>query len=185
MPDKTEDRIPSLDECHELIREHSMLPNIREHSEQVLRVCLAIVDNLAPGVAVNRDLVVAAALLHDITKTRSLETKEPHDASGAALLRGLGFASIASIVEQHVIFLDFNPDGRLEEREIVYYADKRVMHTAIVTVSERVADLVARYGTTPEIRRLITENEALVLAVERKINGFMRIDLQEAIGALQ
>lgn len=184
MPKDATDRIPSLDECYALIDEYSMLPNIREHSEQVLRVSLVIADNLKGGIAVDRELIAAAALLHDIAKTRSLETKEPHDASGAALLRGMGFASIASIVEQHVIFLDFDPAGRLEEREIVYYADKRVMHEKIVTVQERVADLVARYGTTPEIRALIKENESLVLAVERKINGFMRIDIQDAIGGL-
>jgi uncharacterized protein len=52
---------------------------------------------------VNRDLVVATALLHDITKTRSLVTKERHDTSGGALVRELGFPRIAEIVEQRVI----------------------------------------------------------------------------------
>ncbi len=35
------------------------------------------------------------------------------------------------------------------------YADKRVKHTSIVTLSERFEDLLIRYGTTPERREMI------------------------------
>ena len=48
---------------------------------------------------------MAAALLHDITKTISFETKEHHDESGGELLRELGFASVGEIVKQHVILI--------------------------------------------------------------------------------
>ena len=150
---------------------------------QVMNVSLAITDNLKSGVPVNRDLVIAAALLHDITKTKSLETKERHDASGGALLRELGFPSTAEIVEQHVIIQNLNLEGRLEEREIVYYADKRVLHDTIVTIEERVQDLVQRYGAAEEIRNLILQNKSQVLALERKIARFMTIDLHRAIQA--
>jgi uncharacterized protein len=78
-------RIPSREECDELMAKYSMLPNIVEHSIQVMRPSLAITDNLKASVSVNRDLVMAAALLPDITKTRSLATKERHDASGGEL----------------------------------------------------------------------------------------------------
>lgn len=160
---------------------YAMLPNIVEHSMQVMRVSLAIIDNLKSGVSVNRDLVAAAALLHDITKTRSFITKERHDASGAELLRELGFAHIAEIVEQHVIIHNLNLQGTLEEREIVYYADKRVLHDTIVTIDERVNDIIRRYGTAEEIRNLILHNRSQVLIVERKIASFMRIDIDQAI----
>jgi uncharacterized protein len=163
--------------------QYSMLPKIVEHSMQVMNVSLAIIDNLKSGVPVNRDLVIAAALLHDITKTRSLVTKERHDTSGGELLRELGFPRIAEIVEQHVIIQNLNLEGRLEEREIVYYADKRVLHNTIVTIEERVQDLVQRYGTVEEIRNLILQNKSQVLAIEGKIAGFMAIDLHCAIQA--
>jgi uncharacterized protein len=175
------DRIPSREECDELMAKYSMLPNIVEHSRQVMRVSLAITDHLQSGVPVNRDMVIAGALLHDITKTRSLETKEQHDTSGGALLRELGFPRIAGIVEQHVIISNLNLEGRLEEREIVYYADKRVLHDTIVTIEERVQDLVLRYGAAEEIRNLILQNKIQVLAVERKIAGFMKIAIHHAI----
>jgi uncharacterized protein len=175
------DRIPSRQECDELMAQYRMLPHIVEHSMQVMRVSLAITDNLKKGVSINRDLVIAAALLHDITKTKSLETKERHDRSGGALLKEMGFTRIAEIVEQHVIFPNLNSNGRLEEREIIYYADKRVMHDRIVTIEERVNDLIRRYGVSEEIRSLILQNKNLVLAVENKIAGFMTIDIHRAI----
>ncbi len=175
------DRIPSQEECYELMAKYCMLPNIIEHSLQVMRVSLVITDNLKNGVYINRNMVIAAALLHDITKTRALETRERHDQSGGELLRELGFASVSEIVEQHVILLDFNPLGKLEEREIINYADKRVMHDRIVSLAERAEDLIQRYGITEEIKSLIQQNVRNAYAVEKKIAGFMTVDLDSAI----
>ena len=183
MAKSISDRIPSREECDKLMAQHSMRPNIVEHSIQVMHVSLAITDNLKNGVAVNRGLVIAAALLHDITKTISLKTMERHDISGGELLRDMGFTSAAEIVEQHVVFQNFNPQGRLEEREIIYYADKMVNHDKIVTIEERVHYLIQRYGNTEEIRSLILQNKILALAVERKIASFMKIDIHCAIKA--
>ena len=177
----TADRIPSREECFGLMERYGMLPNITRHSVQVMRVSLAIVDHLGNGAAVNRDLVAAAALLHDITKTRSLETGERHDASGGVLLRELGFGRIGRIVEEHVYLSNPDLQGGLEEREIVYYADKRVMHDRIVTLDDRLRDLVKRYGLTQEIASRILGNKSTILAVERKIAGCMGIGLEEAI----
>jgi uncharacterized protein len=178
MTETTNDRIPSPEECNELMIRYSMRPNIIAHSRQVMRVALAITDNLKEGVTVNRELVRAAALLHDITKSRSLKTKESHDMSGGELLRSLGFPSIAGIVEQHVILYNFDPQGRLMEQEIIYYADKRVMHDRIVSLQERIEDLIARYGTGEEVRKRIMQNGRQALFVEKKIAGLMTIDIE-------
>jgi uncharacterized protein len=175
------DRIPSLEECNELMAKYSMLPNIIAHSRQVMRVSLAITDNVKKGVSLNRDMIIAAALLHDITKTRSLKTREPHDQSGGDLLLELGFVSVGEIVKQHVILLDFDPKARLKESEIINYADKRVMHDRIVSLAERVQDLIQRYGVTEEIKKRIQQNESQVIAIEKKIAGSIAIDLDIAI----
>ena len=184
MTDNSTEKIPTEEECYELMARHFMLPNIVEHSLQVMRVSLAITDNLKENVSINRDLVIAGSLLHDITKTRSLQTKERHDASGGGLLRELGFPVIAEIVEQHVIIHDLNLDGEIEEKEIVYYADKRVMHDTIVTLEERVIDLIQRYGAKEETRELILRNREQALVVEQKIVGLMKIDIHHAIQAI-
>ena len=183
--EKTSDKIPSREECFELMAQYAMRPNIAAHSLQVMNVSLAITDNLKSGTRINRDMVIAAALLHDITKTRALKTGERHDASGGVLLREMGCPRIAYIVEQHVFFRDLDREGALEEREIVYYADKRVMHDRIVTIDERLHDLVQRYGATEEICHRILQNKSLVLAIENKIAGFMNMDLEHAIAAVR
>ena len=173
-------KIPTREQCLELMEKTSMLPNIVEHSLQVMRVALAIADNLQSDLSIDRDMVMAGALLHDITKTRSLLTREHHDASGGAFLRELGFPAVAEIVEQHVRLRDWNPEGRLSEKEIVYYADKRVMHDKIVTVEERLRDLLARYGRNEDTRAQIMRNSEQVLAVERKMSGLMKADVDLA-----
>jgi hypothetical protein len=68
-------------------------------------------------------------------------------------------------------------EGRLEEREIVYYAGKRVLHDTIVTINERLLDLIERYGC----ENRILQNKNQVLTVERKIASFMKIDIDQAI----
>jgi len=174
------DRIPSRAECEALMAKYAMLSNIVDHSFQVMNVALAIADNLRDDVCIDRNAVIAGALLHDTTKTRSIQTKEKHAASGGELLRELGYPRIAEIVEQHVV-LDLNPAGPVLEKEIVYYADKRVMHDKIVTLDERVSDLLIRYGETQEIRTRILRNLQSVIPVEHKLNRYMKTDIHEAI----
>jgi uncharacterized protein len=180
------ERIPTEQECLELQRDFGMLPNIAEHSRQVMNVSLAIYENLHDRSIVDRDLVIAGALLHDIAKTRSIETgNRRHDLLGAEMMRELGFESIAVAVESHVIMEHYNHEGPLEMREIVFYADKRVMHDAIVSVDDRVDDLVKRYGINEMIRTMIRENKEFVLMVERKIQRFMRDELETVIRGIR
>jgi uncharacterized protein len=83
-----------------------------------------------------------------------------------------------------VVFDDFRPDGRLEEREIVFYADKRVMHDRIVSLDERIDDLVDRYGINERIVNLITDNKNLILAIESKIRSFLLNEIEEILSRL-
>jgi uncharacterized protein len=176
-------KIPSIDECYEIMKDR-MLPHIKEHSEQVMKVALAIIYNLNPDVLINKDLVIAASLLHDITKSRALTTKEHHDATGGLLLRELGCRNVADIIEEHVELKQYNPDGELKEKEIVFYADKRVTHNKIVTVDERVSDLLIRYGKTENIRQHILKNKKSIQEIEKKINKLMKNDINEVIAGL-
>lgn len=173
-------RIPSLRECQVLMNKY-MLPNIIGHSQQVMRVALSIASNLKDNTNININLINAASLLHDITKAISLKTHEPHDVTGGLLLRDMGFNSVAEIVEEHIFLKIFDPDGVLEEKEIVYYADKRVMHTKIVTVEERINDIKIRYGKNQNIIKNINQNKQVILKVEKKIESMMKKSIDLAI----
>ncbi|HCX90460.1 MAG TPA: hypothetical protein DHT43_08120 [Deltaproteobacteria bacterium] len=61
--------IPSEEACRRLISEMGMMEHIMAHSRQVCRISLLLADHLDHA-GLNRELIRAAALLHDITKTR-------------------------------------------------------------------------------------------------------------------
>ena len=182
---KIKDQIPVDDECLKLIEKYEMLPNIIDHSLKVRDVSLAIVNNLKDNNIINKELVVAAALLHDIAKTMTLKDNSMmHDILGGKILRELNFNSIAEIVESHIFLDNFDPHGKLEEKEIVYYADKRVMHDKVVTVDDRINDLVERYGMTDKHKVLILLNRNTILHIEKKIQSFMKKNIDEVISEL-
>jgi putative nucleotidyltransferase with HDIG domain len=143
-------KIPSELECRRLVAEMGMLDNIVAHCRQVCRVALLIVDHLNMD-GLNRDLIRAAALLHDITKTRSFQTREDHAETGAQLLLEMGYPEVGSIIGQHVrldsYFASAVPPS---EAEIVNYADKRVLHDRIVPLDERMGYILEKYGRAPQ-----------------------------------
>ena len=124
-----------------------MLDNIVAHSIRVCQVATLLTESLnANGHDLDGNLIRAAALLHDITKTRSLGTSENHARSGADYLRELGYPEVGDIVGQHVNLADFHSEREPTAAEVVNYADKRVLHDQIVSLEERMAYIKERYG---------------------------------------
>jgi uncharacterized protein len=151
----SEIRIPSEETCRQMIAQMGMLDNIVAHSLQVRRVSLLLADHLGLS-GRNRDLVRAASLLHDITKTRSFQTLEDHAETGARLLDELGYPEVGRIVGQHVRLESYSfSSGIPVGAEIVNYADKRVLHDSIVALGERMGYILEKYGSTPERKRAI------------------------------
>jgi putative nucleotidyltransferase with HDIG domain len=147
--------IPSEASCMRLIVDMGMLEHILAHSLQVCRVSLFLTDRLGlPGL--NRELIRAAALLHDITKTRSFLTGEDHAETGARLIADLGYPQVAGIVGQHVRLNRYGSASATPvDAEIVNYADKRVLHDRIVPLSERMGYILEKYGGDPDRKRWI------------------------------
>ena len=167
---------PTLEECLDLMKNHNMLENIVHHSLLVNEVGLWLSEELnKTGENINLAKVQAGALLHDITKTKSITTGEDHARTGSELLEKLGFKSISEIVRQHVIADDAVNSPIISEIEIVNYADKRVLHNKVVTLRKRFDDLMIRYGTTQERIYLISQSEKRAIEVEKKI--FSRLDV--------
>ncbi|MFZ4438688.1 MAG: HDIG domain-containing metalloprotein [Syntrophales bacterium] len=147
-------KIPSELECLRMVAEMGMLDNIVAHCRQVCRVSLLIVDHLKPG-GLNRELIRAAALLHDITKTRSFQTREDHAETGAQLLLEMGYPEVGSIIGQHVRLDHYFASAVPSEAEVVNYADKRVLHDRIVPLDERMGYILEKYGRAPHWKESI------------------------------
>ncbi|MCG6906108.1 MAG: HDIG domain-containing protein [Desulfobacteraceae bacterium] len=146
-------RIPTQRECFRLIAEMRMLDHIVAHSIQVCRVATLLVDQLnACRLEINRELVRASALLHDITKTRSLTTGENHAATGCEYVSQRGYPEVGEVVGQHVQLKAAPIDATPLAAEIVNYADKRVLHDRVVPLEQRMRYILERYGCKAEFR---------------------------------
>ena len=131
-----------------------MMEHIVTHSRRVCQVAVCITEHLNhQSRQPNLKLVTAAALLHDITKTRSFKTGENHANTGARLMESLGYQEVGDIVRQHVRMDTYSVLDSITEVEIVNYADKRVLHDQVVGLKERKAYIFEKYGKTPENRK--------------------------------
>ena len=146
-------RIPTRHECFHIMYEMEMMDHIVAHSLQVCRVAMFLTRSIETNL--NPDLVQAAALMHDITKTRSIQTHENHAQTGQELLINLGYPEVGNIVGQHVRLSEYFASDSPTEVDVVNYADKRVLHDKVATLSQRKDYIIERYGTDSKSREYI------------------------------
>ena len=148
-----------------------MLDNIKEHSIVVADIVKVISTGLVQsGVKISVQKAVAGALLHDIAKTQCIQSGGDHAAVGREICLQHQFVEIADIVGEHVWLEDYSLDGAYSEKEVVYYADKRVLHTSVVTLAERMRDILDRYGRNdPLLAERVRMNFTICQGVEKKL----------------
>ena len=134
-----------------------MMDHIVLHSIQVCRVATYITDYLVvPHSRLNAKMIRSAALLHDITKTRSFDTGEDHALTGGQFLSDRGYPEVGNLVRQHVVLDEYNATKIPAEADILNYADKRVLHDEIVDLDRRLDYILERYAKKTEDRERIT-----------------------------
>ncbi|MFA6573451.1 MAG: HDIG domain-containing metalloprotein [Patescibacteria group bacterium] len=116
-----------------------MPENIREHSKQVTKVAKAVASHIQKqGLLIDIELVNRGALLHDIAKIIAVNAKRErdHGEMGSDIVKKENLCNeLSEIVRKHYMSA-FNSQCTLEEL-VVNYADKRVTHDRIVSLSER------------------------------------------------
>jgi putative nucleotidyltransferase with HDIG domain len=130
------------------------------------------------------EVVTAGALMHDIGKSLCLHSKEDHAAKGVEICLENHLEEIAGVVGEHIRLKEFEKTAPISEREVVYYADKRVNHDSIVSLNERLEYLLIQYGRNQEwICERIRDNFRQCREVERKL--FRRLPfVPEALNCL-
>ena len=173
-------KIPTQEQCFLLMCEMKMMDHIVAHSMQVCRVATFLADQLNPAQnRLNYDLIRAAALLHDITKTRSFKTEENHALTGGQFLAERGYPEVGDLVRQHVR-LDTYPDPiTLGEAQIINYADKRVLHDRIVGLDKRLDYILEKYGKLPEHQERIHWLWGKTLVMEGEIFSELAVAPQD------
>ena len=168
--------IPSKKECFKLIKKMTMMDHIIDHSIMVSNVALFLSLKLKKhSPDLDARLATSAALLHDITKTRSFETKESHPETGGIMLRKMGYPEVGDIIRQHVILDSYENDSFISVQEIVNYSDKRILHDKVVSLNKRLEYIKFRYGTKKEFKDRIQIMWKNTLDLENKI--FCRLDI--------
>ncbi len=138
--------IPTKEECLKILKDSNVPDNIIAHSKTVCDFAMKVVDLLEKrGINVNKDLVAAGALLHDIKKINSND----HVIEGYEFIKSLGFPEVALLVKRHglahVEDEEFMP--KTWEEKTVFYADKRVKNDKVVSIEERFDYIKKRYNT--------------------------------------
>lgn len=170
-------RIPEKQECLDLLSAADMPAHIKDHSRLVCKVALLLADELASaGICINRPLVRASALLHDITKPRSFNTGENHALTGGEYLAGMGYPEVGEIVRQHVVLDAYFANDAPDEAEVVNYADKRVLHDQVVPLDDRMDYILKRYAKTPDRRLLLKQVWNQTLLLEQRLFAYLAFE---------
>lgn len=152
--------IPSRSTVFEILKLNKVPTCIIRHLLAVEKIALLIAQkSVKKGYALNLDLVSAAALLHDVEKG-----KPNHASKGAEMLTRLGYEQVADIIREH---MNISQDAieHIDERAVVFLADKMIEGENIVSIEERFKDKLAFFQNKPEIYNNIKkiENNALYL----------------------
>lgn len=126
------------------------------------------------GHSLSLETVIAGALLHDIGKTACLDNDDDHAVKGSEICIRHNLHAIADIIAEHVILKEYSSGRDFAEKEIVYYADKRVNHDQVVSLEERLDYILKRYGLNNASRcRAIRKNYARCQELEKRMFSFL------------
>jgi len=191
-----------------LIRDCHVPTHIVWHSEATARLAVFLARKLIEsGVSIDVDLVERACLLHDMfrvcefplqdfgrfeqpvseeDKTKWLGLKERygrmrHEDAACAYLQDR-YPVLAETIRKHryTAIVDDADRPRTWEEKIVYYADKRVMHNAIVPLGRRLADAHRRNATWRKAAGIddaeIARIDAAIFELETELFGPTALD---------
>lgn len=156
--------IPSVELCEKIQNYFNVPDNLKRHCSMAARVALDLCGKLSEkGIDLNKDIVVAAAMLHDIAKGNSM-----HEKVGAMWLKDMGYTEIAEIVAEHMELETIS--DVLTEKEVVFLADKMVKGDKIVSINERFSDKENLYNHDEAIIKKIIKRKEQAFKILSMIN---------------
>ncbi|AEG58817.1 DVU_1551 family NTP transferase [Desulforamulus ruminis] len=165
--------VPAVQECMDLLEELKVDGRIVEHGRAVAQLARkwAMMLNQC-GCRLNLDLIQAAGLLHDLAKG-----KPDHARVGADTLRERGYHAVAEIVAGH---MDLGPeaDAAIDERAILFLADKMVQGVRRIPLEERFQEKQKRFAAEPEILKNINRRLNHALAIKARIENLLGFTIE-------
>jgi molybdenum cofactor cytidylyltransferase len=163
--------IPTVGECEAMLALRHVAGTVVRHSRKVGEVAgqlaVALVES---DVAIDPNLARAGGLLHDMAKG------EPEHAwVGAEILRAEEMPRVADIVASHT---EMQFGGNLDERAIVYLADKLVGGDRLVTLDERFQRALDRFRSDPDALAAAHRRKAVAEGIATAIESRLGVPLK-------
>jgi HD superfamily phosphodiesterase len=131
--------IPTQEEVKKLWDTYHLPSQKQLHSQLVCDLAKYFAEELEKkGIQIRIDLLLSAALIHDIDKNLPQKVGEQHPLAGVRLLYKLGMPEMAHIVSTHPLhaILDEKICPKTWEEKILFLSDKMVKYD-IISVDER------------------------------------------------
>jgi len=162
--------IPSAELCYQIQKWFHIQECIMKHSMKVAEVSLEIASALVhAGYSLNIKLILAAALLHDIAKGQ-----KEHAKTGGKWIKELGYPEVAGVVAAHTD-LPGEAAEKLDERAVVFFADKLVKEDRVVSLGERFAASLEKFGKDEAVKQRILNRMKVAKRILERIGNITKI----------
>jgi len=189
--------IPTREECFNLMDKYRVPIGVRKHCLVVNKVAVFLAKKLrAAGVDIDVNVVDAASMLHDLLRMVNFQSFEgavredrevwdelkelygfmDHADATHQVLKDI-YPRIAQTIKMHGVHAVMEGKPKTWEDKVLAYADRRVMHTRVVSVDVRYEDLQFRhadffekFGMDPKVEK------KKILKLEKEIFEHLKIE---------
>lgn len=160
--------IPAREDCLRILRGARVSGPVWDHSHRVAGIALSLAKSLnKAGAALDEDLVLAGALLHDVAREQP-----DHARAGAMLLKARGYPRVAEVVAAHME-IEVPEDGPLSEPELVFLADKMVQGQSAISITDRFAARLEAHKDDRQACRSIRHRLKQALLIKNKVEKIL------------
>jgi len=175
--------IPSGETIAKLWDVHGLPEEKKHHCRLVAGLAMYMVEQIQEkqAIAIQKNLVYASALLHDIDKKMENLPGEQHPDAAVRMLTELGMQEIARMVQSHPLhaILDERIAPKTIEEKILFLSDKMVKHD-VISVEERFR-LWEKESLDEHERSVLVRAYPKVKQLERILLGMMQLRSDEVI----
>lgn len=144
----------------------------RDAGEEITRHCIEVAKlsgilamrALRNGFTVDLHCIEAGALLHDVER----KSGRDHAEKGSALLHKMGYSKVAAIVGAHME-LPADALEQMDERAIVYLADKLICGIKRVSIKTRLETALSKFASNDEVADAIKKRMADARAIIQRL----------------
>ena len=173
-------QMPSLEECKEIQNYFHMQTRTIRHCDKVAEIARRLVGKLKQaGHFLDEDLVVVGALLHDLAKGSA-----NHAEVGGEWLDDLGYSPVAKVVAAHTD-LPEEAGEVIDERAVVFYADKLVKEDVEIPLDEKIQGSLQKFGNAEAVRTIVMHRMNAAKRIQIRIDDIVTQAIGEGVNYAQ